>query len=224
MTVRYLCRLRGLGWRAFVAGCAVVTGCASGPLDSQQQLISDEARISAAEQRAKDTIVISHGGVAPTLGRFLLVRRGADTCALRFTRFWREGRRIAPTWWTSGEDSAFAEYEWVHQADGSGDVRKPNVMAGRATLSHRPTYGLPVHGLQFRPSAGIARCGPFRLAWNYPDFVGVNAQVSATDDPNELAPTKWTSLSEVDSSDARLRWFRFDLNRARTETTVDKLW
>lgn len=40
----------------------------------------------------------------------------------------------------------------------------------------------------------------------------------------ELAPTKWTDISQVDVFDPRLIWYRYDENRKDLNIPVDKLW
>jgi hypothetical protein len=40
----------------------------------------------------------------------------------------------------------------------------------------------------------------------------------------ELAPTKWTDISQVNVFDPRLKWYRYDEKRKDTFIPIDQLW
>ena len=40
----------------------------------------------------------------------------------------------------------------------------------------------------------------------------------------ELAPTKWTHLSQINVFDKRLKWYRYDSKRTNIEIAIDDLW
>src|SRR5688500_11132430 len=74
------------------------------------------------ELRASDSALVDRTAVAAPLGKFLLVRRGSDICAVRFTKF------------HGGVEAGSTEYDWYFQGDGSADFRKANV-SNRARAS-----------------------------------------------------------------------------------------
>jgi len=40
----------------------------------------------------------------------------------------------------------------------------------------------------------------------------------------EMAPTKWTDISQVNVFDKRLTWYRYDPKRNNIEIPIDELW
>src|SRR5512139_286156 len=88
----------------------------------------------SSEKLARTHARIDWHQVGAPVGRFLLIRKGSSTCAVRFTEFHRGNNAKPPTLFSSGDESHHAEYDWYWQADGSSDFRKPNVQSGHAKL------------------------------------------------------------------------------------------
>jgi hypothetical protein len=121
-------------------------------------------------------------------------------------------------------DSQYAQYDWFYQGDGSGDFTKPNVESGHRKLYRKSPVGLFWPFVLARGDTAV-RCGPFRLGWNYPTQVGFNTTYRKEGDVgNELAPTKWKEVSEVNAKDLRLKWYRLDYARKDIDIPIDELW
>jgi hypothetical protein len=184
---------------------------------------------SEIEQKYKDLErnALTYGSVTPVnasapIGRFLLIRRGKDVCAVRFTEFHRGHDAKPPTVWHSGEESLYAEYDWYYQGDGSGDFAKPHVKSGHSKLSQKSLVG--IGRLSFQTGTIRVRCGPFKLMWDYPNSVAFDEGTRLADSGIELAPTKWREIAEVNPHDPRLQWYRYDEKRPMTYIPVDQLW
>lgn len=146
-------------------------------------------------------------------GRILLVRKDSEYCAIKFIDFW------------SGEteEAFYARYETYHQGDGSGDFTKKNVRLETKKLSASKLYG--IGRFSFRFGESDIRCGHFRLFWFGKGSVFFySSSQDAGDYGVELAPTKWSDISEVNVFDPRLKWYRYDESRQRVNIPIDRLW
>lgn len=189
---------------------------------SKNKVSETERQYREGEERARTKVIIGKVSVSIPIGRFLLIRKGSNYCAVRFTRFHREPNK--PTLWSPGDDSEYAEYDWYYQRDGSGDFTKPNIESGHRELSRKPAIGL-FHPLVWPRGDPFIKCGLFRLEWFYPTHVGFHMTNRKEDDVgNELAPTKWRDISEVNVHDPRLKWYRFDEKREGVDIPIDQLW
>jgi len=192
---------------------------------AKKKLAEVDQLYRAAEERARNGTLVGPVSVSALISRFLLVRNGPHVCALRFTDIHRGGDARPPTWWQEGGESEYAEYDWYYQGDGSGDFTKSNVESDHRKLYQKPAVG--IGGLLFPRGRNAIRCGSFpsRLGWSYPSHVWFHTTNRREDDVgNELAPTKWKEISEVNVHDSRLKWYRYDEERKRTYIPLDKLW
>lgn len=150
------------------------------------------------------------------LGRILLVRRDSEYCAVKFDAVWT-GSLI--------KGNLYAAYESAYQSDGTGDFKKNNVQRFKGKL--RWTVGIWVGGghrlrLFERPDV---QCGPIKLFWSYKTWVYFSSYSQGQGDFGiELAPTKWTDISEINVFDPRLTWYRYDENRVDKVIPIDQLW
>lgn len=182
-----------------------------------------ERRYTALEQRAQSNATVTYMNASAPIGRFLLIRNGKDACAVRFTEFHRGGDAKTPTVFHSGDETLYAEYDWYYQGDGSGDFSKPNIKSGHEKLKRGPMVGIGRFSFQIGTTA--VACGPFSLSWMYPNNVGFTLSDTKEDDAgNELAPTKWNDIREVNIHDPRLRWYRYDEDRKKFSVSIDELW
>ena len=164
-------------------------------------------------------VSIDPNGMGMPIGRILLVRKGPESWAIKFTRI------RANTY----ESEYYARYEVHYQKDGSGDFLKENVAFSEKTASGlRPWYFM---GAQWHlTDKPYITCGNLKFGWcgalawvHYPrESYGryYDAKVPVV----ELAPTPWTKIGQVRTSDPRIVWYRYDESRARTTVPVDKLW
>ncbi len=213
------------GWLGWIGGGMILlAACVSCAADQQGTKVADETdrKYREAEQLAHTHVTVSYGSVSVPVGRFLLIRNGNDVCAVRFARFQRGGDAKSPTVFHSGDETLYAEYDWFHQGDGTGDLTKQNVGSGHKELKRGPMVG--IGRFAFQLGSTILSCGPFSLSWRYPNGVGFNTTYRKEGDVgNELAPTKWQSIRQVNPNDPSLRWYRFDEKRSITMIPLDAL-
>lgn len=182
-----------------------------------------ERRYATAEQRTQEAALITYQNASAPIGRFLLIRNGKDICAVRFTEFHRGRDKKPPTIFNSGEESLYAEYDWFYRGDGSGDFSKSDLKSGHNKLARKPLIGIGRFSMQFTGSTVVV-CGPFKLGWKYPNQIGFHLSNSKKDDVgNELAPTRWKEIFEVDSDNPHLNWYRFNEDRDFVVIPLDEL-
>jgi hypothetical protein len=170
------------------------------------------------ETKLKTYAAVTWFDVAAPFGNFILIRKGASLCALRFTEYHRGNDAKPPTVWSSNEESLDAKYECFCQSEKS-------VGFGRATLgqvNQRALWG--IGRLAFGGGEQHVRCGSFKLAWMYPIRVSFHPKGTRLGDHGiELAPTRWSAIHEVNVSDSRLRWFRLAERRKETYIPIEDL-
>jgi len=162
-----------------------------------------------------DEVEIGGMGMVIPLGRLLFIRRGSEYGVVKFTEVWTE---------KSGEDK-YGRYESYYQGDKTGDFSKKNVQYREGKLID--PKGIWVGGSHYFSLRGIynIRCGPIKLAWVYKTFVSfLPANGKRKDHGIELAPTKWTDISEVNVFDPRLKWYRYDEKQKIIRIPIDQLW
>ena len=151
--------------------------------------------------------------VAIPLGRILVVRKNTEYCAIKFTEFWT-GRT---------QEDVYARYESYYQGDASGDFARKNVQFKKGKLSFPKPRG--IGRLAFSFGNKNIQCGPIKLFWSGKGSVYFHSDGQAQGDYGiELAPTKWTDISQVNVFDPRLEWYRYDEKRQRVNIPVDRLW
>lgn len=182
--------------------------------------VGDTADMSNAKVFSKyvlpgpDEVQLAFSGVEIPLGRMLLVRKDAEYCAVKFTRFWTE----------KGAKEQYATYEVYYQKDGSGNFLNKNVKFSQGKASTLPPRG-PFYPLKWQPGKPEVKCGSLKLLWGYKGFVCFFERGNSPGEHGiELAPTPWTSVKEVNVFDPRVKWYRYDEKRERGSIPVDKLW
>jgi len=156
---------------------------------------------------------IGPNGVVVPLERILLVRRESEFCAVKFTKFW--------TGKTEGDK--YATYESYYQADKTGNFLNKNVKFKKSKLSFPKPRG--IGRLAFSFGDKDIQCGPIKLWWGGGGSVHFFSTSQAQGDYGiELAPTKWTDISQVNVFDQQLKWYRYDENRKRVNIPVEQLW
>jgi hypothetical protein len=205
------------------------SGCAGGMSKEEHRdfmrghLEKWEKERVASEARARGTVSIGPNAIGPALGYLLLIRRGKDLCAIRFTEFHAGDDIDLDAKWTAPWPTVYATYDWYYQGDGSGDLTRSTARSGQGALEERPSVGLRGMGHAMARGNLEVLCGPFRLIWLYPRAVGFAATWNDKGTV-ELAPTPWRQPSEVNLQEPRLQWYRYDDNRPRTSKPVEKLW
>jgi hypothetical protein len=183
---------------------------------------------SAAQEGVDQEIVrleanarIDCGQVTAPIGRILLIRKGKDTCAVRFTEFHRDHDAKKPTVFNSGDETFGAEYDWYCQEDGSHDLTKPNVKSGHRSLVRKPLIGF--FRLAFQTGETFIKCGPFKLWWWYPSFVSFYGGPEQGDYGVEITPTRRKDIKGVNTLETRLKWYRYDERRKAIYVPLDEL-
>jgi hypothetical protein len=165
----------------------------------------ERAKISWMPRTSED-VLLTFEGIAMPLGRVLLVRKGADCCAIKFT----------DTWLGETEEDHYSSYECFYQKDGSGDFTRSNVLAGKGELfcpRRRPII-FDLYYQKGRKTTLI--CGDIQLKWLFIGWIYFEEY--------ELAPTPWTSISDLNIYDPRVRWYKKNDIKKNINVPVDKLW
>ncbi len=162
-----------------------------------------------------DQVGIAQTGIVMPLGRILLVRKGTDCCAVKFTSFWT-GKT---------EYDQYGRYEVYYQGDGTGDFSAKNVKVQTGELKRPKPWGIPMTDISLASGNITVRCGPMKLTWiSKAGLYFWNALREEEGDHGvELAPTPWTGISEVNLRDPRIRWYRYG-TRQNKAIPVDRLW
>ncbi len=182
---------------------AVVSSCP--PAGGQSAQVGVGPGESSASQ-----FVVGPSTVLMPQGVFLLIRKGSSIGAIRFTSIEQGG--------TVGAGKA--TYDSYFQSDGSGSFRSPNVRKQTGETNLKPLRG--VGRLSFQPGQDKLQLGDWSFATAYPGRVNMwPYRGSQKDYGYEFAPTAAREVGEIDVSDKRLRWFRFDSNTRVTLLVSD---
>jgi hypothetical protein len=198
----------------FIAVCTLSCSASDAPHPRYQELDQQDKDLY---EDASQRIAIWITGLRIPVGRMLLVRKNNNLCALRFTKVFHEGSYQKPS-----SVAYYADYEWFYSDEGGGRLGNSKLKSGRGRLDEKHTgYGHP-----FDVSANnVIECGSFRLGWNPPSTVWFHIGVDSKGDVgNELAPTKWTDIADVNSNDPRLRWYKYGQIRDELFIPIDQLW
>lgn len=153
-----------------------------------------------------DEVLIAYSGVSMPLGRVLLAKNGPEYCAIKFT----------DTWLGESKHDHYSSYEFYYQGDGSGDFSKSNVISGTGEL-YFPKIQPLIFDLGYsKGSKKNITCGKMIYKWLFVATVLI--------DKNELAPTPWTHIKDVNVNDPRVRWYKKDSDRKRVTVPIDQLW
>jgi hypothetical protein len=154
----------------------------------------------------QEDVLLAYEGVSMPLGRILLVRKGAEYCALKFT----------DTWLGETERDHYSSYEFHYQGDGSGDFMRSNVLAGTGELYFpRKIHIIFDLGYQKDRNTTII-CGDMKLDWLFIASIHFKKY--------ELAPTPWTTIQEVNIQDPRIRWYKRNDVEKKISIPIEQLW
>jgi hypothetical protein len=168
-------------------------------------------QVSAGSGRTTtDQFVVGASEVRVPKGVFLLIRKGHQIGAIRFATI-EQGDTVG---------TGKAGYESYFQADGSGSFRSSNVRKRNGENNLKP---LKVIGwLAFRTGQDKIRVGDWSFPSSSPGAVSMwPYRGSLKDYGYEFAPTSARNVGEIDTSDKRLKWFRFDLDSQVTLRVAD---
>ena len=158
-----------------------------------------------------DQFVVGPGEVLLPKGVFLLVRKGHEIGAIRFTSIERG----------CGVATGKARYESYFQADGSDSFRSSNVRKRTGNNELRPLKG--IGELSFQTGNDKVHVGHWLFLSSSPGAVSMwPYRGSHKDYGYEFAPTSARDVAEIDAFDKRLHWYRFDDN-SRIEVPIADL-
>jgi len=142
---------------------------------------------------------VSGGAVLMPKGIFLFVRKGKSIGAVRFTS-------IDPG---SNVGLGKATYESYFQKDGSKTFSDRSAVKRSGLIDMRPLVGIGDLAFQLGPNR--VDIGPWSFGCVNPGLLDMwPYRGEQRDYGYEFAPTSARNVSELNSSDKRLQWFRFD--------------
>jgi hypothetical protein len=165
-------------------------------------------------------VILAPNAVGIPLGRILLIRKGNEYGAVKFTQCWTGKTKY----------EQHAEYESYYLGNQTGNINSIKAKYIKEEVFYtRPSFAIFGHPVRIGAKRDI-RCGPIELWWSglschmyvyfnrhdkkQGDFYGI-----------ELAPTPWIDFSQVNISDSHIQWYRYDENRGRGKSIpIGKLW
>jgi hypothetical protein len=167
--------------------------------------------------RVVQSVYIGSNGVIMPLGRILLARKGSQYCAVKLTETW------------TGETKAdiFTNYESYYLGDSTEDFSSKNAQFTKGQLAERNSIMFGKMVLYHTgPENKEIKCGPIKLFClrGAVYFYHVGSPKKKGFIIDELAPTKWTDISQVNVFDPRVKWYRYVSMGRDIKIAVDKLW
>lgn len=156
--------------------------------------------------------------IAAPLNHFLIVKKGNDICAIRFTGYRRGYDRKEPSLFGGGEENLYAEYDWYYLGTDKNFVGKN----GHEKLNRAPTFqvlGFP----GFLPGTRNIKCGELRLGWRYPIAVSYMGGGGVYLQDVGIALTSWTDIAQIDLDNPNLHWYFYDSGRESKYIHVKEL-
>jgi hypothetical protein len=175
-----------------------------------------------------DEVLIAPTAVVMPLNKVLLVRKGPEYCALRFTEMWKA--RTKEDVYNGKRFEAYSRYEAYYQGDGTGHFLATNVERHKDELIRPWVKGFHPFVWNAGPKKTEIKCGPIALLWVATGCVSffpsglVGDEKAILELGIELAPTPWSDIFEVNVADPRIRWYKYDGSRQRISVPIDRLW
>jgi hypothetical protein len=188
---------------------------------AKSDVVTDRNPYLKWELLARDHAYVTPLSVSAPLGRLVLIRYRDTLCAIRFNDFHRGSDEKPPTKFNSGEETRFATAEQLRLVRSEAtwrilDRKTVNLVSG-------PVVGLGRVG--FQKGRINLHCGSAKFEWTYPNNVSLGSYTQPTTKRVlvEIAPTAWTEVSEIDLSNEKLRWYRYDEGRKDTLIPIEEL-
>ena len=183
--------------------------------------LCNSALAQAAPRIADDSVPpkpndvsIASNAIAMPFGRILLIRsKDQKHGAVKLINI-KTGK-------TSEDRTLY--YEYWYQPDGTVNLlnKAAKIGKGRATTT-RP-YGFA--RFVFDLGNSEIKCGAISIFSSADRWIYFHGKGQGQGDHRiELAPTKWNDIKEVIVLDPRIKWYRYDEHRPRTDIPVDELW
>lgn len=152
-----------------------------------------------------DRAIVGPRAIGMPSGVFLLVRKGKEIGAVRFLKIERgKGSLIGK-----------AFYESFFQGDGSTSFIGVNVVKRSGEVTTKTLMG--IGRMSFGGGQRKLQIGKWSFAYRFPAWVTMYPYGEVEGDHGfEFAPTSARELAEIDATDKRLKWFRYDPNASTT--------
>jgi hypothetical protein len=170
---------------------------------SPEQIKGQDIKITGHE------VVISSNAIGMPIGKMILIRKNSRYCAVKFTEA-KKGK---------GKNEWYVKYESHFQGDGTGNFNSKSVKSIKNELADLQPLSIIGRLAVARGNTHID-CIDIMLDWSGTDkisWVYFNNGI-------EMAPSKWADILEVNVSDQRLKWYRYDERRKDILIPIDKLW
>jgi hypothetical protein len=160
-------------------------------------LSRDQEQLRAAEDTAQ--YIVGPRAILVPKGALLLIRKGKSIGAVRFTSIELGGE----------VGVGKASYESYFQEDGTKSFLAPGVVRQTGMIDLRPLVG--IGHLAFQLGQDRIDVGPWSFGCGHPGQIDMwPYRGDSRDYGYEFAPTSATSITEIDATNKRLKWFRFD--------------
>jgi len=176
-------------------------------------IIFSSVVVFSTASELNETVKVTPVGIKVPLNRIIILRSDSKYCAIKFTKFW------------TGQTNRdfFAKYQAFYQGDKTGDFSKENLTVSEKELSFPNPRGIGRFAFSFGKKDIV--CGPIELLWfGEGNIHFFSSRQEEGDYGVEMAPTKWTDISQVNVFDKRLTWYRYDPKRNNIEIPIDELW
>lgn len=185
--------------------------------------MADERGNEFVPPEVNDVHISPIGIIMRPLGKIILMRKDSEYCAIKFTKSWLENTSEGFLMFVASGSDKYAIYESHYQGDKTGDFSKNNLQIVNEKLAFTKPRG--IGRLSFSFGNQEIKCGAVKLWWGGGGSVHFFSRGQREGDYGiELAPTKWTEISQVNVFDPRLKWYRYDPKRPRVDIPIDKLW
>jgi len=192
-------------------------GCSGvGGKDFFQPTENVERTWTSLERSTVSAAHINWSNASAPFNKYLLIRDGEFLCALRFINYVRGQNARPGSFWSSGEETLTAAYEWNLLRSVDGKLSTVDHGNDIVQFTAPKGFGHLIVGGGY----GNVKCGDRKLGWQYPNGINFSQESS----PNRrLAPTRWDRISDIKVDDAKLLWYSFDPKRKSITVRIDDL-
>lgn len=181
-----------------------------------------ETYLVDAEAKARTHGFTYGTAVGAPMGRLLLMRKGGELCAIRFTEYHRGGDAKPPTMFHSGDESLYGEYDWFDLASPATFENNGNGGSGHEKLVRKAHVGFG--HLHIMRGDFYVKCGTLSAEWFYPNKVSlIEPYGVGLSNGIELAPTRWQKVEQIDRNEPSLVWYKYDDIRKKVYLPMDEL-
>lgn len=158
-------------------------------------------RIETIERIVKDGYVVGFSWIDSPLNQVVLIRVDDVECAIKFTSFNRGADKKEPTPFNSGDESFFAQYEFLES--------KNRIISDKKIKSVERFATVGIGRLSFQKGNTSVRCGNAILQWGYPTAIFM----SKDDKDVSLTYSKYTDPIKALKESQNVTWYGYDEHR-----------